>query len=122
MPIEKPDIQKIGALVEQLDHDDFKIRDRASKELGKIGAAAEDALVRASKSNSAEVRNRARLLLAEIKDGQSSDPSIRRELRAVVVLGRIANPRAVEYLEELAKSDEASLRRGQARSTLERLK
>jgi hypothetical protein len=121
MSIEKPDIEQIGVLIEQLDHDDFKIRDQASKELSKIGAAAEDALQSASQSKSAEVRNRARLLLAEIKTGQSSDPSIRRELRAVVVLGRIGNPRAVEYLEELAKSEQASLRRRQARDALERL-
>jgi hypothetical protein len=122
MPIEKPDFKQIGTLIEQLDHDDFKIRDRASKELSKIGATAEDALVRASKSTSAEVRNRARLLLADIKNDQSSDPSIRRELRAVVVLARIGNPQAIEYLEELARSDEPSLRRRQARVALERLK
>lgn len=121
MPIAKSDVARIEALIKELDDDDFKIRDRASKELGRIGAPAEARLERATKSHSAEVRSRARLLLAELKDGRSSDPNIRREIRAVSVLGRIGTPRAIEYLEELERDDEASLRRRQARIVLERL-
>jgi hypothetical protein len=61
--------EEIQRLVDQLGDDQFAAREAASKRLGEIGAAALPALRRAAQSTSAEVRSRARMLLAQIPKG-----------------------------------------------------
>lgn len=58
---------RISQLVKDLDAADFKTRNKAEKELLKIGIPATKAVERATKSSSAEVRNRAIRLLEKLK-------------------------------------------------------
>lgn len=57
--------ERVATLIQQLDSDDFDTREAAEKALLEIGLPAKEALVAASQSSSAEVKQRAaRLLLA----------------------------------------------------------
>lgn len=120
--VEPPEVdrERITQLIEQLDHDNFQVRENAMKELAKLGFAPQQALKRALMSGSAEVRNRARRLLNELESDESSDPETQREVRAVQVLGRMTTPKAIEYLEELAKGEPTVRRTQQAKSVLRR--
>jgi hypothetical protein len=62
-PKKKADPEQIAKLIKQLGSDDFEEREKATKELEKLGGAALDALREASKSGEAEVKSRAASLL-----------------------------------------------------------
>ena len=84
--------QRVAALIRDLASDEFAVRETASKELAKLGTAAEFALARAEGADDAEVRGRVVKLLqvlGPIRDGE--------RLRAI---------RAAEAL-EMAGSDDA---------------
>src|SRR5262245_51218218 len=59
--------EKIKELVAQLGHDDFSVREEATKKLAEIGRPAVPAVREAAKSNDAEVRMRARRILDKIE-------------------------------------------------------
>jgi 6-phosphogluconolactonase (cycloisomerase 2 family) len=61
--------RKIDRLVLELDSDSFDVREKAEKELASLGEKARDAVERATKSTSAEVRQRATRILRELKKG-----------------------------------------------------
>jgi WD40 repeat protein len=85
-----PDVaqqRRIAALLAQLDEDDYKVRESASRELRALGWVAEPALRKAARgSTSAQVRIRARLVLTALE----TEP--RRTLR-----GHTGNLRAVRF-------------------------
>ncbi len=58
--------QQIELLIEQLGATEYRTRQRASKALGEYGERARTALQRAAQSSDAEVRERARNLLADL--------------------------------------------------------
>lgn len=67
-PTAKVDQEQIKKLVQQLGDEDFEKREKASKKLVEIGAAALPELEKAVKSGDAEVVERAKLCAQKIKD------------------------------------------------------
>jgi len=65
-PAQKADNEKIAKLIEDLGSDEFEERQKAFEQLGKIGAPALEALRKATESKDAEVRKKAKQLVAVI--------------------------------------------------------
>ncbi len=63
----------IAALVRDLGSPEFAAREQATRELVELGIAAHDALLRATQSNDAEVRVRARSILAQVMETDFQD-------------------------------------------------
>ena len=61
--------RKIDALILQLDSDSFEARESAEKQLLALGDKAKDAVTKATRSTSAEVRQRAGRILRELRKG-----------------------------------------------------
>jgi hypothetical protein len=85
--------ERIAKLIGELDSDDFAVRDRAAKELGKIGRSAEGALRKAlASSPSVEAKQRLETLLrSAVADAPSAE--------------RLQAERAIESLEWAASDD-----------------
>jgi WD40 repeat protein len=114
------DPKRLAKLLADLDSDEFDTREAASDALLALGLAAEDALLRAAKSESAEVRRRVAGLLRRLKrDGIA--PERLRVLRAVEVLERLNTPAARELLEGLGKLPLDTLLREELAQTRARL-
>jgi hypothetical protein len=116
--------ERAGRLIADLDSDQFQIRERASRELTKLGPDAAFALWAALQGDlSAEVRRRIQAIQDKMKrpggEAAGSDPrSIRLSL---AVLEEIGTPAARQVLEGLAKGPETSRLAREARAALERL-
>lgn len=107
-PARRLNPEQVTALLGQLDSPSFAERRAALAQLESLDTQAEPYLaeeVRGSKS--AEVRQRARVLLERL-NGAVVDPERRRELRAVEVLRRIGTPEAIAVLNDLAQGDPAA--------------
>jgi WD40 repeat protein len=112
---------RVARLIEELDADEFAVRERASAELARLGKAAEDALRKAAtNTTSPEVRRRAQELLANLK-GDSVSPEQRVAVRAVEVLEHIATPEARQLLQNLARGAPDTRLTREARAALARL-
>lgn len=113
---------RIAELIEQLGDDRVRIRQEATEALGEIGPQAVPALRRAAGGDGiAEVRIRARQILAVIGDPARRSGVMLRPLRAALVLEEIGTQAAVGVLHRLARgaSDAALTRR--AREALGRM-
>jgi WD40 repeat protein len=118
-PVSRVTSEQLARLIADLDSDRFKVRNRASEELHRLGAQAEPALrqVLAGKP-SPEVRRRVRALLAASRTLSDEELHV---LRAVEVLEHTGTPSARQVLEALATGvPEARLTR-EAQASLERL-
>jgi hypothetical protein len=116
-----PDAKRVARLLGELDDDDFAVRQKATVELARLGAAAEPALRGAlEKSASAEVRRRAELLLGKLQGGLPPADRVR-ELRAVELLEQIGTPEARRVLEGLARPGSDGWLAQEARLALGRL-
>ena len=114
------DAGHIDRLVAALNDDKFEVRERASLQLFELGTLARDALKKASRSSSLEVKRRATDLLRRIEPGAGISPERLRCLRAIEVLERINTPAARAVLETMLKAKldaslEASIRDALAR-------
>ncbi|WP_425616825.1 hypothetical protein NA78x_000485 [Anatilimnocola sp. NA78] len=69
----EPTEPEIAVAVKELGHDEYPIREAASKKLWLWGLVSQKALQQASKSNDAEVRLRARLILDKFELGLTPD-------------------------------------------------
>ena len=95
--------RKVQAFVKQLDANEFRTRERAMKDLLRLGSPAVPFLRRAWKSPpSAEARSRLELLLGRIDDVDpaSLDEDARRRERLSVVLGILNTPAANNLLDK----------------------
>jgi WD40 repeat protein len=123
-PLAKTLEEHLKRLIVDLDDDDPKVRDRASKELESFGSDAEKALYLAlAKKPSAEVQARARAILDHLSDRKEfalAGESLR-QVRAVQVLERIGTPEARELLETLSKGPSGTWPTHQAKQALARL-
>src|SRR5947209_5136475 len=79
---------EIDALIVQLGHDDFKVREEASTRLAKIGKPALSSLKQALSSGDPEVQSRAEMLIKRIEQRpvpggpvNSEEPVVARSLR-----------------------------------------
>jgi WD40 repeat protein len=97
------DARRITRLIADLDSDEFQVREKASKELAKLGKRAEPAVRKALAGTlSAEATRRLEGVMREL--GKPSVPSDRLQAeRALEVLELIRTPEAGQALEDLAK-------------------
>ena len=111
--------EKLPRLIADLDSDEFKVRDKATTELAKLGVLAEPALQKALTANpSLEVRSRIESLL-EPFDNWAGMPL--QTWRALAVLERIGSDDARQVLDGLAKGDPDARLTQEAKAALERL-
>ncbi len=119
--------EAISKLVDDLDSDTFAVRQKANKELEKLGWQARPALEKMlAKPPSAEAQSRAKKLVEQL-DGPVTLPDELRMLRAVELLERIALERiaaveARELLGRLATGADKALLTEEAKRSLARLK
>jgi hypothetical protein len=118
-PARPPDVQRLRALIADLDSARFAVREKAQRELEGVGEGAVPSLRKALAGNpSPEVRRRMESIL---KKPPKVSPETLRAIRAVEVLENIATPDARRLLESLAEgAPEAGLTR-QAKAALARL-
>jgi len=120
-PISEADQEKIRKAVADLDSDQFRIRDKAFKELSDRGHRAAPALwAGLEKKPSPEGRNRIEQLLAKIVDPPSSGESLRTS-RALAALEAKGSPGAKELLRELADGASDAWLTQEAKGALKRL-
>ncbi len=105
-PVPAPDPKRMGQLVQELDSDDFAIRQKATEELEKQADAAASLLreILAKEKPTLEVRKR----LQHILDGLGDKPEALRTVRAVEILEWIGAPEAIHLLDEWAKGAEGA--------------
>jgi WD40 repeat protein len=117
------EIKRIEALVADLDNDQFRVRDKAAKDLERLGEAAVPVLKRALASRSTEVRQTAERLLKKIGDGDDpvSSPEARRVLRAIEALERIGDADAQTLLKDLRRRGGKLIQHREADAALKRL-
>lgn len=115
------DADRAGRLLEDLASEDFKVRQRAAKELEKQGDVAEPFLrQRLAEKPSLEVRRRLESLL-EALEGPPLRPEQMRMDRAVEVLEHLETAEARALLRELANGAPAARLTRESKGVLERL-
>jgi hypothetical protein len=106
--------------IADLDSNQFRVRDRAFKELSDLGHAALPAMQAAlAKKPSAEMANRLGQLLAKVTGPPSAGESLR-SWRALAALEAKGTPQAIELLRELAAGAADAWLTVEAKKTLRR--
>jgi len=119
-----PDERRIAQLIGDLDDDKFATREKASKELEKLGVRAEPMLRRALEGKaSAEVRLRIKHLLEPLDAlrGSSPSPGLVR-LRATEALEANGSKEALQALTELSEGSTDAQLAQEAKASLARLR
>jgi WD40 repeat protein len=120
-PAPSADPRQVANLVADLDSPRFGVRQRASRALQEMGAAAHAELRKALAGNlSVEARRRLEALLE--RGTSRADPALLGRLRAVEVLEHVATPGALRLLRLLADGAPASPLTREAVASLNRLK
>jgi RNA polymerase sigma factor (sigma-70 family) len=121
-PVSGAEAKEIHRLIADLDSDDFNEREKASTDLARIGAHAEDALLATLAGKpSLEASRRMKSLLESLEQHPAPLPAEElQSLRALEVLERIGSPDARRVLKTLAAGGEARLTR-EAQASLIRL-
>jgi WD40 repeat protein len=100
-PAVDADFARVRKLIKELDDDRFEVRESASRELEKLGAAIEPALRQAIESRpSPEVRRRLETLV-QMPAAAIRSPELMRRLRAISILERIGSKNARQLLTTL---------------------
>jgi RNA polymerase sigma factor (sigma-70 family) len=120
-PVPAVSLEVVAKLIAELDSEEFKVRERAFKELERYGDLAGPSLRQAlEKKPSEEVRHRGERLLARIGKSRQSLAHLRL-VRAVEALERIGTPAAQAVLRKVAGGvPEAGLTQ-EAKDSLERI-
>jgi WD40 repeat protein len=114
------DKKRALALIQQLDHDQFKVRDKATAELVKIGELAVPLIDQAlAGKTSSESRQRLEELRGKLTGLLLSGERLR-AFRAVEVLERIGNAQAREVLQGLAEGAPGALLTTSAQAAFQR--
>jgi RNA polymerase sigma factor (sigma-70 family) len=118
-----PDEKKVKQLIADLDAEEFDKREAATKDLEKLGQAAESALRAALAAGpSAEAKVRLERLLKLLSgESQALTAEQQRDVRAVRVLEQVGTPEAKKLLEALAKESAGWWVTQEAREALRRL-
>jgi hypothetical protein len=120
-PVPEADLQRAKKLVQDLDDDDAKKRDKAMHDLQEMAAAFEPRLMEIRRDQEpGEVRNRVQLILREAREA----PVPRRllaQLRAVSVLEQLGTPQARDVLKSVAAGAPGARLTQEAKEALERL-
>jgi HEAT repeat protein len=122
LPRDEEAARRLPRLIAELDSEDFQVRQKAARELDRMGEAAVPTLekVLAGKP-SPEVRRRAEELVARWSPATLSGDRLR-EVRAVEALELAGTREARRHLEALAGGDTGGLRTREAKAALERLR
>jgi WD40 repeat protein len=120
-PLSPPLRERATVWIQDLDADNFKVRDRATKELSRLGEAVIPVLRQGLAGKlSPEARRRVERLIAALSDPPLSGESLAM-LRSLAVLEHVDTPEARGLLQKLAAGPpEARLTR-EARATLDRM-
>ncbi len=121
-PAQAPvDPRKVARLIADLDNDQFAVRDRARKDLEKLGESAAPLLRRALRDKpSVEAARRIDRLLKK-GEGLAISPERLRLRRVLDILEDIGTPEARQVLQTLAGGAEGAWLTEEARDTLRRL-
>jgi hypothetical protein len=120
-PVTVEETRRITRRVADLDSDRFADREDASRELLRLGLAAQPALRRVLEGRpSLEVRKRVERLLRDLET--RPHPEALRPLRALVVLEAVGTPEARQVLQTLAEGAPDAHWTEEARAALERLR
>lgn len=120
-PTPATEAAQLAKFLADLDADDFAARERASRELAKLGASAAPALERAeAAARSPEVRRRLALLL-EGCPAPVLPPAERRGVRAVTALEHVGTPAAQALLRRLSEGAPEAPLTAEAKAALRRL-
>jgi hypothetical protein len=121
-PAPRPGAKQIEGWLADLDSASFAARERATRELERLGDQAEAALRRFLDGNpSAEARRRAEELLTRA-EGPITDPKRLQQLRALEVLEAVGNAEARQLLQRLAEGGPDVRLTLDARAVLDRLR
>jgi dipeptidyl aminopeptidase/acylaminoacyl peptidase len=118
------DRDRVGKLVNDLNDDSFAVRDKARKDLEKMGALVEPLLKKSLTGAlpSLEMRRLMERILDKIKADQSAaSTDMLRALRSVAVLETIGSPEAKHLLEKFARGMPESTVTQESKAALERL-
>jgi hypothetical protein len=114
------EVARLAQLVADLDSNAFTVRQRATRELQRLGELAEPALRQAlEKQPALEVRQRVERLLDRLDTGPLP-PEQLRALRAIEVLERIGTAEAQHLLEMLASGAVGARTTEEAKNVLRR--
>ncbi len=120
-PAKAPEAARVKKLIDDLDNDDFAVREQARRDLEKLGEAAAPALRAALKGGaSAEQRRQAEAILAGVSKQNVSGESLRL-LRGLEALELAGTKDAIRLFEELAGGAAGALATTEARAALDRL-
>jgi hypothetical protein len=115
------DEKQLARWIAELDHQRFAVREKAQRELEKLGTLAKPALRKAlADAPSLELRRRADLILPKLDGGVP--PERLSVVRSLEVLENLGSAEARKVLQFLAKGEDSFGRAEEARRTLERLK
>jgi hypothetical protein len=120
-PVAPADPARMHRLIADLDHDDFAIRESATRDLARLDLLAEPALRAALEGDvPQERRRRAEKLLEQLR-GPVTTPETRQAVRVVAVLEHIGRPEARQLLQRLAAGAPQARLTQEAKASLERL-
>jgi hypothetical protein len=120
-PAAAPDAEKVEGWIKDLDSGAFTRRSQATAALTKLGDLVEPALKKAlERRQSLEVRRRIEDLLGKLQTDEPASREGLRELRAVELLERLAEPAADRLLQALAEGAPSARLTREARGALER--
>jgi WD40 repeat protein len=122
-PVDEDLGPKVAKLVEQMNDDQFSVRERATQQVADLGEGADPYLRLAlEEASSAEVRHRIRRLLGDLSGKPLMvDSNQQRALRAIQVLEQVGDEQAREVLAQLATGEPAARMTQEAKSALARL-
>jgi RNA polymerase sigma factor (sigma-70 family) len=119
---ERPDEKKIKQWIADLDAEEFATREKASKELEKLGKQAEDIMRQALAAGpQLEAQKRLEKLLKLLGEDRPLSTDQQRDVRAVRILEQSGTPEARTLLESLAKESRGWWVTQEAKSALQRL-
>jgi DNA-binding beta-propeller fold protein YncE len=119
---ERPDEKKIRQWIADLDAEEFATREKASKELEKLGKHAEDRMRQALAAGpQVEAQKRLEKLLKLLGEDRPLSTDQERDVRAVRILEQAGTPEARTLLESLAKESRGWWVTQEAKSALQRL-
>jgi WD40 repeat protein len=114
-------LKQIDQWITDLDSDDFDVREKATKELENVGAAAAPLLRKVLQGEPSPERKRRAELLLQQPQFPLRSPEAMRASRALEVLERIGTPEARQVLEALAQGTPEALLTREAKAALRRL-
>ncbi|HYV38592.1 MAG TPA: WD40 repeat domain-containing protein [Gemmataceae bacterium] len=112
-------VKQVEDWIKDLDNNDFKVRDKANKELGDLGELVRSPMQKALTANPPlETRQRLKTLLDKL---EQITPSQLRYLRAIEILEGIGTPAALEIIGKLSKGNADGLTTVESKAVFARL-